>query len=248
MLKNNHTKLAAILACRSNSTRLYRKPFQKIINETIIEKILFNLRKISKIDNIILAISDRSENKIFVDFAKDFKLNYVQGNENNVLQRVLKAADHFKVDHILRITTDNPYTYLENFDEVFKSHIKMKYDLSTYYDLPDGVNFEIIKTCALKKCLHKSNNFEEEHVTLYMHRNKDSFNINYIKPKNELMKKKIRLTVDTNEDLKLMNIIYKGLIEEKQNINLKNIIVFLEKNPQLLNINQHLNSGSTRIC
>ena len=164
------------------------------------------------------------------------------------LQRFLKAADHFKVDHILRITTDNPYTYLENFEEVFKSHIKMKYDLSTYYDLPDGVNFEIIKTCALKKCLHKSDNFEKEHVTLYIHRNKDIFNINYVKPKNELMKKNFRLTVDTTEDLELMNKIYKGLIEKKQDINLKNIIVFLEKNPHLLNINQHLNSASTRVC
>ena len=94
MLKNNHTNLSAILACRSASTRLYRKPFQKIINETIIEN-LFNLRKINQIDNIILAISDQSDNKIFVDFAKHFKLNYVQGDENNVLSKI-STADHFK--------------------------------------------------------------------------------------------------------------------------------------------------------
>ena len=62
------------------------------------------------------------------------------------------------------------------------------------------------------------------------------------------MKKNFRLTVDTTEDLELMNKIYKGLIEKKQDINLKNIIVFLEKNPHLLNINQHLNSASTRVC
>ena len=73
---------------------------------------------------------------------------------------------------------------------------------------------------------------EKEHVTLFLRNNQNLFKCKNIFYKENLSN--IRLTVDYKEDLKLVNIIFKYLKKNKKEVNLKNIINFLNKNPQLM--------------
>ena len=61
------------------------------------------------------------------------------------------------------------------------------------------------------------------------------------------MRSDIRLTVDTPEDLIISRLIYKKISSNKKIISLKNIIKFLDKNPEVMKINAKVPLGVSRI-
>ena len=74
-------KVAAIVAARMDSKRMYGKPMKLICGKPIIKHVVDRLRNIKKIDNIIVATSTKKENDIFINFAKKEGVKYFRGNE-----------------------------------------------------------------------------------------------------------------------------------------------------------------------
>ena len=98
-------KLAAVLACRNNGKRLFGKPLQALDIETnwsILDQIIFTLKNIKIIDEIVLAISFGIENKCFIEYAKKNSLKYVEGDEIDVLQRLNKGLNNVGATDLFR--------------------------------------------------------------------------------------------------------------------------------------------------
>jgi spore coat polysaccharide biosynthesis protein SpsF len=57
---------------------------------------------------------------------------------------------------------------------------------------------------------------------------------------NEIDYSNYRLTVDTKEDYELLKIIYDSLYSKNKIFLMKDVIEFLKKNPDLVNINKHI--------
>ena len=68
MLENVNKKIAAIIGCRVDSTRLFAKPLQLVGKFRILELHIEQIKKSKLIDEIILAISNKPGNEIFVNF------------------------------------------------------------------------------------------------------------------------------------------------------------------------------------
>lgn len=231
-------KVVAVIACRINSDRLYAKPLQKIGNEPILYHIIKQIKKSKIIKEIVLAISDKEGNQIFEEFAKENKLKFVKGDEIDVLSRLIKGVNSVDGDIVFRCTSENPFLYWEKIDEVIKKHIKEKIDYSYVSKLPLGSGFELINKKALE-ISHKngSKKHRSELCTLYINENQKKFKIlSYVPPK-IMQKPKIRLTVDTPQDLQFARIVYDAL-KTRNLIRLKDIILFLENNPNLKNLNK----------
>ena len=85
-------KLIAAIACRNRGSRLYGKPLQNLDQEKgirIIDNIIDNLKSIKCIDDIVFGISDGQENEIFKTISKEKKLNFIVGDETDVLKRLI---------------------------------------------------------------------------------------------------------------------------------------------------------------
>ena len=88
-------KLVAAIACRNMSSRLYAKPlhYLDIKNKiTVLDFIISRLKKQKSINEIVLGISNKTENKIYIDIAKKFKIKYILGDDHNVLSRLIKCG------------------------------------------------------------------------------------------------------------------------------------------------------------
>jgi len=231
-------KVVAVIACRIGSDRLFAKPLQPIGNHNILEQLLNQLRKSTFLEDIILAISENPGNDIFVNFAKQNNLKFIEGDDRDVLKRLIQGANYVNADTVLRVTSENPYIYWEGIDDLIKKHFDGNYDLTTYSDLPLGSSIEIIKLKALEQShkfgtkLHRS-----ELCTLYINENPKKFKIFRIKPASHLCRPEIRLTVDTPQDLFVAKIIYESLNKRNESIKLKNVIKFLDDNPNIKNLN-----------
>lgn len=245
-------KVVATLACRVQSKRLYAKPLQfiDIDNEiTILEYLVGFLKTCEGIDEIVLAISEGLENKPFEVLAEKMGLQYVIGPEQDVQQRLIMAAELVGGDIVYRETTENPFVYMDTFDEVLNSHVKNKASLTIIEGLPEGTYYELIDLNALKKAHEEG---EERHrselCTLYMAENPNKFYLQRLHTgSKKLQRPDIRLTVDYPEDLIVVREVYKALKKEGEYIKIEDIIHFLDEHPALKEINGWIDAGTGRI-
>jgi N,N'-diacetyllegionaminate synthase len=241
-------KIAAVIACRVESNRLFGKPIQNLSNFTILDFLINQIKTSNKISEIVLAISENQGNQIFIDYAKKNNLKFVIGDDRDVLQRLIRGAELVDANIIFRVTSENPFIYWEGIDTLIKNHIKEKSEFSFVDNLPIGSGYEIINLNSLKKSHNLGNKrHRSELCSLYIYEHQKDFKIFRLQPSNELKKPNLRLTVDTPEDLLVARKIYENLGNDMKPIPLKKIVNFLEKYPNIIKINSDIPLGVTRI-
>jgi len=248
MLTKKQPKVAAVIACRVDSSRLYAKPLQQVGKHLILELLLNQIKKSTLINEIVLAISENLGNEAFVNFAKAHKLKFIRGNDKDVLKRLIDGAKYVNADVVFRITSENPFIYWEKIDLLIKKHVENNFDISYIHNVPLGVGYEIINLKALE-ISHKfgSRRHRSELCSLYIKEHKDSFKIHRQEIEKALQRPEIRLTVDSPQDLWVARLIQKSIGKGGVPIQLKKIISFLDKNPNISRINSDIPVGVSRI-
>ena len=240
------TKVVATLACRAESERLYGKPLQLVGGEPILRHLIERLRTVRRIDEIVLAIADTPSKEAFIDFAVQEDLEYVIGSEENVLGRLIKAGNHADADIAVRVTTENPYIYCDNLDELIEKHQKNNNDLTLTRDLPFGTTVEVVSFRALQTANnHGEDRHRSELCTLFIVENPDSFEIHAETPPKMFQRPDIRLSVDNPEDLIVVREVWENIATSGQIVPLENIIEYLDSNPAVGELNAELPDGTT---
>lgn len=241
-------KVVAVLACRAQSIRLYAKPLQLVGDRPILKHLIDRLDQVQGIDGMVMAISDGNENLAFVEVANEWGLPYIVGDEEDVLSRYLQAAHYAGTEVVLRVTTENPFIYYENLDELILHHMNTAADLTVCEMLPDGALAEVINVSALERAHEGGGQLHHEHSTLFIFENPDVFKIERIAAPAELARPDIRLTIDTPEDLIVARRIYEALEPEFGPIPpLLEIIKYLDAHEDLRTMNAHLSANSTKL-
>lgn len=200
-------KFGILIAVRSDSKRLPGKHF-KIINDKLKLSVLdycIKRCKNSKIQNIILCTSSNKNDNIFEEYAKKSKVKIFRGSKNNVLKRYIDCAEKYCISDIVRITGDCPLVDKNIINNLLNIYNKNDYDYVsnvTPPTFPDGLDVEIVKLLALKRSYaDNKSHLNKEHITLHIRKSNEYKKHNMIY-KNNLSK--IRWTVDTTNDLKLI--------------------------------------------
>ena len=226
-------KISAIVEARSNSKRLPNKILLKINNKTILEYLLIKLKKSKKLNDIIIATTkDKRDDKI-VEIAKKLKVKFFRGDENNVLKRVIDASTFFKVDTIVRITSDCPLIDINLVDQYINIFQNNKVDLlgnAKIRSYPDGMDIEVINSKSLKNSYKfaKSTHLKE-HICLTIYNKKKLFKVlNMIAPPNEFFPD-LSFTLDEKKDFVLIKKIIQYSEKIKKELNCLEIIKLVYK-------------------
>ena len=83
-------------------------------------------------------------------------------------------------------------------------------------------------------------NYEKEHVTPFIWDNPKNFELSNYKLKNDDLYEKYRLTLDYKEDFFVIWSIFNKLYKKKKFFELKNILDYLKKNPNILKNNHFI--------
>jgi spore coat polysaccharide biosynthesis protein SpsF len=142
----------------------------------------------------------------------------------------------------VRLTGDCPLTDPRLIDELIKFHVQGNYDYTsnsiepTY---PDGLDVEVLRFSCLEQAWSEATlSSQREHVTPFIHDQPDRFRIGHFKGQVDLSEH--RWTVDEPEDFELVTKIYEALYPGKLDFTTQDILEFLEKNPGLRSLNNHL--------
>ena len=233
-LKSKKNKVGIIVEARSNSSRLPNKHFLKILNKPILEHLINRLKKVNNITSIIIATTTKKNDDKICKLAKKLGVNFFRGSEENVTERVLKAALKFKLKIICRITGDCPIidpflteqlinTFLVNFKN-------MDYVSNSQLGLPNGMGCEVFFTKTLKESFKDIVKTEElEHVTLNIRRNNNKFKQIYLLPPKKLSWSNLGVTLDETRDYVLIKKLIEYFSKKNKLFTCEDVIKILRK-------------------
>jgi spore coat polysaccharide biosynthesis protein SpsF len=236
-------KVVLIIQARMSSTRLPGKSMMPLADKPLVYRMVERLKKCKKVDEIVIATSDQSEDQVLVELAKELQVSYFQGNLLDVRDRYLKAAEKFKADFIIRIPADNPIPDANEIDKLIEFHLEhnpsgfssnlAQVNNSGYLD---GIGAEIFSSKLLQESLTRS---DSETVKEHVHRN--FFDYPTQTPVDtswcpvasptapaELRRPDIILDVNTLDDYHKIKRIYEHLYPQNPNFSTTDVINFLD--------------------
>ena len=172
-------KIVATIEARMTSSRLPGKVLMNVNKKPILSFLINRLRQVSSIDEIVLATTINSTDDELITFANLNELSFFRGSENNVMKRVIDAADEAKADIIVEITGDCPLIdpqIIEQMIQIYTNNSAEYVNNCHIRSYPDGMDIQVFSLNTLKKSYQMtSNQLDYEHVTLHIRNNPQIF-------------------------------------------------------------------------
>ena len=235
-----------LILARLDSSRLPSKHLKLINGRPLIIKLIQRLKMAKKIRKIIVCTTnDRSDDPL-VEILEKESILYFRGDANDIIKRLLDAANYFGTDLIVDVEGDKIYTDPLFVDKIVDELQNNKIDFVMGNDSQNKFNpfnhliHGVIPAGMKKICLEKvynskiTNNTETGYHELFT--NLDVISKKYIVI-DELSESNIRLTIDYPEDLELARKIFQELGDH---FHYYDILDLLKKNPILLEITQKI--------
>jgi spore coat polysaccharide biosynthesis protein SpsF len=243
-------KIVATIEARMTSSRLPGKILRPILGRPTLQLLIERLSLSQYIDDIVVATTINDADDPTEDLAKRLGVGCYRGSEDDVLDRVLKAAQAYQADIIVEITGDCPLLDPAVIDRLIGIYLEGGYDYvsntlkETY---PNGLDSQVFSRKTLEIVAELTQDpVDHEHVSIYIYEHPERFRLFNLE--SNLPKKYwgARLTVDTNEDFEVIRNIYEELYPKNPEFTLEDIIDLLEKRPELLDINRKIRQKKVR--
>lgn len=208
--------IAIAIQCRDKSTRMEDKsvrPFYK--GKSILEIIINRLKTVGMRKIFVLTTYDSPKT---VAIAKKLNVKIYKGDKDNVLMRFHKFMLLWDVEGVIRICADNPFIALGLMYPIKVWGNSGKFDYVSYkgaMQRHEGLFCEYISAYAIHDMIGKDlTDYDRKHVTPYIYNNTYYRTMNLEIPPLINNETRVRLTVDTIEDFKVAQDVYRGLGEK----------------------------------
>ncbi|MEO8021570.1 glycosyltransferase family protein [Polaromonas sp.] len=234
-------KIVATIEARMTSSRLPGKVMLPALGRPMLAHLTSRLKAAPSIDEIVLATTVNAADDILVDFAKKDGIRVFRGSEEDVMARVIGAAESAQADVVVEITGDCPIIdpdLVEQTIRVFKHH-QVAYCANSFFSsYPDGMDTQVITLDALKKSFSMTDDpLDREHVSRHIVNNPQLFPHAYLVAPPSLHWPGLGLTLDEPADYELIRTLIENLGKENPLFGCGDVIRFLRVNPELLGVN-----------
>jgi len=231
---------AIFITARTGSTRLPKKCLLKIDGITTIEYLTKRLKKSKLVNLIILCTTELNEDDVLCKIARNQGIKCFRGSVKDKLMRWLKAAEKFDLEFFVTADGDDLFCEPELIDLAFEQYQRTRPDFIEADELPCGAFTYGIKVGALKKVCEIKDTDDTEMMWGYFTET-NLFNVQKLVGIPDVFKRpEIRMTLDYEDDFKFFKSVIEGLGGVEKDFNLKDIIRYLGRNPEVIKINQYL--------
>ena len=208
-------KTLCVIQARMGSTRLPGKTLADLGGISILGLMLKRLSKSQRIDRVVVATSELEEDNPIAKFCGDLGVDVFRGAPLDVLARFHGVAKmYLSATTFVRLTADCPFVDAALVDEMIQNLEKQGLHYTAnrlpppwHRNSPTGLDVECFTRVGLDAAVaNSSKEYEREHVTPYMYRNLDDQSVKIFDFPTDLSH--VRLTVDTEEDLETVRLIY----------------------------------------
>lgn len=233
-------RIAATVQARMGSTRLPGKTLKPICGKPMLELLVERLKR-SKVDDVVIATTVAGADEVISDLAAEWGVKAFRGSEEDVLDRVLSAAEAFGADIIVEMTGDCPLLDPEVVDRCIDYFLANDFDYvsnvvqRTY---PRGLDTQVFPVAVLDEVSRKTNApADREHVSLYIYEHPDEYRLGHVLAPPELTNPDMRWCVDTIEDFQLVEGVYEALYPTNPEFTSLDVMNLLNERPELAAVN-----------
>ena len=243
-----------IIEARMGSSRLPGKVLKPLAGIPLLTHLIQRIAPSKYSQKIVIATSNKKKDDALETFANDNKIAVWRGSEEDVLSRIVGAAENFSADIIVSLTGDNPmidsfliddmvdYFLNDNYDYVTNTYMQHTDKWKCERTFPRGISVQIYWKKVLKEVDREFRNHSyREHITFGIyHRDDNKYKLGGFAAEGKYLEWKepeLRFTIDTQEDYNLMNNIFNILYPSNKLFSSKLAIRLVKKNKNLKIIN-----------
>lgn len=240
-----NNKVIAIVQARMSSTRLPGKSLLPLAGIPLVGRVLERIKPANKIDILVLAIPDSSENDPLELLAQGYGIPVFRGSETDLVDRYYNAAKNFSCKYVVRIPADNPVPQASEIDRIIDHHLSLNRpgfssNLAQVHGskYPDGIGAEIFDFELLEEISEDFSDIKKRehlHLNFFDYATQEAENekwcpISTIECPSDFARPDIILDVNTQEQFVYMANLYNALYPSNPNFDIKDIIRWHDKN------------------
>lgn len=234
----------ATIEARMTSSRLPGKVLLEADGKPLLGHLINRLKTIPSLDVICLATTTNTTDDVLESFAVKEGISCFRGSENNVLSRVIGAAESVDADVIVEITGDCPIIDPEIIEMAIRTYYNNSYHYVSNVKVPSypvGMDVQVFSLDTLRRSQSMTSNpIDEEHVASHIRRHPEIFShLNIVAPPS-LHWPELGLTLDEIGDYLLIKKIIEHFGGDTPLFSCADSINLIKSNPDWIELNQHI--------
>lgn len=232
-------RVVLIIQARMGSTRLPGKSMMDLAGAPLVGRILERVKRCRRLDEIVLAIPDTSNDSVLGDLGRNYGVTVFAGSENDLVERYYQAAIAAKADVVGRLPADNPTPEPSEIDRIVDHHMSLErrgfssnlsvIDCSGY---PDGIGAEMFDFSLLAEARERHSDprrREHVHLNFFDYSIQQAVDTNWcpistVACPAEFRRPDLVLDVNTQEQYQFMRELYEYLYPRNPNFHITDII------------------------
>jgi spore coat polysaccharide biosynthesis protein SpsF len=243
-------KTIITIEARMRSSRLPGKVLLPILGQPMLARMIERLSRVRRADGIVVATTDDPADGPIADLAHRLGVGCFRGSEEDVMDRVLRAAQAAGAELIVETTADCPLIDPGVVDQVIQTFRSNPVDYCANVlvpSFPRGLDVQVFPTRVLADAAARTTDpTDREHVSLYIYEHPERYRLVNLSSGLADSVAELRLTVDTDADYRLVSRIYQELYPDNPDFGLAAILELLARRPELATINHHVRQKAVR--
>ncbi len=234
-------RILATIEARMTSSRLPGKVLMDIGGRPALSLMVERLRRVPGLDGIVVATTVNRSDDPIAELAAALGIGCFRGSEDDVLGRVLGAAEAHGIEVIVETTGDCPLIDPDVVERTIALYRAADVDYvsnvlrRTY---PIGMDTQVFARSVLADVARRTSDpFDHEHVSVFIYRHPELFSLMNAAAPHRQTDPVLRLTLDTAEDLHLLRAVTGKL---GPMADLDAILALLRGDPSLRALNDHI--------
>lgn len=237
-------RIVDIIEARMASSRLPGKVMKPFLGKPMLQFMIERLKRSTLLDGIVVATTTSRSDDVLEDLAESLGVGCYRGSEDDVLMRVLEAAQAFDVDVIVETPGDCPLIDWQILDHVVQHYLDHDDDyVSNNLELTyaGGMDVQVFSTEVLADVARRTDDpVDHEHVSLFIYRNPDDYRVRNVAAPPHLNAPDVKCLLDTQADYKLICAVLAALYPETPAFTCADILALIAERPELREINRHV--------
>ena len=234
--------IVATIEARMRSTRLPGKVLLPAAGKPMLGHLVDRLRRVPSLNAIVLATTTHPDDDVLEAFAQASGLRFFRGSEEDVMGRVIGAAELARADIVVEITGDCPLIDPDLVEQTIRMFLANPCDYASNAHLrsyPDGMDVQVFPLDILRQTYCRTKDrLDLEHVTLYIRNHPELFRQVHLVAPPSLHRPELGLTLDEPGDYALFLRIFEHFAPRTDSFSCLDVLNLLDAHPDWILLNQ----------
>ncbi len=235
-------KIVATIEARMTSSRLPGKVLLPLAGKPTLERLVERMKSSKYVDTIVVATTVNEADEPIAGLAERLGVACFRGSEEDVLGRVLGAAQSVQGGIIVEITGDCPLVDGRLIDRAVEEFFKLDVHYASnclIQSYPLGFEVQVFPTAVLAEVDKLTQDpVDRLHVSYYIYMHPERYRFANWTAEPECFAPDFRLTLDEKGDYELLDKVFTALAPGNPDFSAAETVAYLKSHPELLELNK----------